>query len=1018
MRQNRRYGGSSYTGSFIKFLMMTMLAMNLTPFFAKNVSAQNALTVTGKVLNDGGDPLEGATVKEKGANGGARTKGDGSFSLRVSGPDATLVISYIGFFQQEISVGGRSSINVSLKSENRALNDVVVVAYGTQKKATLTGSQGSLNASDFKGQPVTRLDQALQGRTSGVQVTNASGAPGGDVRIRVRGANSINGGNDPLYVIDGFVGGDFSLIGPDDVESLQILKDASATAAYGSRGANGVIIITTKKGIKGKTNINFTTRVSSSRIAKTLDKLSAADYAGVVNARSASPVYSDAQIANFKSTGGTDWQKAIYNTATSEQYILNFSGGSDKTTYYISNSYQNQPGIVNNSGFKFYNIRANINSQISDKFSTYVNFNGVVRNYLNTGIITGTANPIVQAVAWSPTVPIYDPAGGYTLKDPVGSVFLNPVALTTDVTNKSQQYTGNISGGMLYTLLRGLTLNVAYGVNFFGMQSQGFRDATVNSTTYAGRTTSTSLNLQNTNTLNYKHTFNGVHGLDITAVVEEQKQKDDGFSASITNLIYPSFMYDNLNLGTPNALSAGTSQWSLFSLFGRVNYSYMDKYLLSATIRRDGSSRFRGDNKYSSFPSVSAGWVLSQEQFIQDLNVFNALKLRASWGKSGNQAISPYSTFSTYASTTATYDPSSYVSGILIDHVANPDLKWETTEQKDIGLDMQLIKGSINFSADYYVKDTRDLLFPVGIPSYIGGGAIIKNIGAVQNKGWEFSLDVTPLKGAVKWTSSLNLSLVSNKILHLVKSGKDTIFNSSGVGAGTSTQPEFVMITGQSMAAIWGLKYQGTWKPQEATEANKYGAKPGDAKYLDINGDGAYGAPDYTIVGNGLPRYSIGWNNTVGFKGFELNVFMQGIFGFDKLDYLYGAAMTYAGDFRQPMLTDIKQRYVTGTNESSNIPAFSSTGKNYIQTSRFVEKGDFIRLKNISLAYTLPKSTVGNLFSIRFFASATNLLTITRYKGMDPESASVGSGNDAQQNIDYGSYPNPRVFTGGVTINF
>jgi TonB-linked SusC/RagA family outer membrane protein len=1022
MKQTKRCGVSSYAGSIIKFLMMTMLALPMSTFLTMDVSAQNTLTITGKVLNEGGDPLEGASVHEKGANGGARTTADGAFSLRVSSGDAIIVVSYIGFFQQEIPLGGKTSFTVSLKSENRSLNDVVVVAYGTQKKATLTGAQGSLNASDFKGQPVTRLDQALQGRASGVQVTNASGAPGGDVRIRVRGANSINGGNDPLYVIDGFIGGDFSLIGPDDVESIQILKDASATAPYGSRGANGVIIITTKKGTKGKTNINFTTRLSSSQVARTLDKLNAADYATVVNAHAvetgASPVYTDAQIAGFRTNGGTDWQKAIYRTVGSQQYLLNFSGGNDKTSFYISNSYQNQPGIVNNSAYKFYNIRANINSQITDKFSTYVNFNGVVRNYLNTGMLTGTANPIVQAVAWSPTVPIYDANGDYTLKDPVGSVFLNPVALTTDVTNKSQQYTGNVSGGMLYTILRGLTLNVAYGVNFFGVQSQGFRSAVVNSTTYAGRSTSTSLNLQNTNTLNYKHTFNGVHGLDITAVVEEQKQKDDGFAASITNLIYPSFMYNNLNYGTPNALSAGASEWSLFSLFGRVNYSYMDKYLLSATIRRDGSSRFRGDNKYSSFPSVSAGWVLSQEQFIQDLNAFNTLKLRVSWGKTGNQAISPYSTYSTYASTTATYDSSGYVPGILIEHAENAALKWETTEQKDIGLDMQLIKGSVNFSADYYVKDTRDLLFPVGIPSYIGGGSIVKNIGAVQNKGWEFSLDVTPFKGDFRWTSSINLSLVSNKILHLVKSGKDTIFNSSGVGAGTSTQPEFVMITGQSMAAIWGLRYLGVWQAKDAAIAGKYGAKPGDARYQDINGDSTIGASDYTIIGNGLPRYSIGWNNTFSYKGFDLNIFMQGIFGFDKLDYLYGAAMTYAGDFRQPMLTDIKGRYVSGSNESSQIPAFSSTGKNYIQSSRFVEKGNFIRLKNISLSYTLPKSVVKNLFSIKLFASATNLWTITKYKGMDPEAASVGSGNDAQQNIDYGSYPNPKVFTGGVTINF
>lgn len=1022
MKQTKRSGGGYPAGAIIKFLIVVMLATNLIPCCPQRVSAQNTIVVTGKVTNDNGDALEGASVHEKGSNTGVRTKQDGSFTIHLSNPNAILDISYVGFSHKEVSLAGKTEISVSLRSENKSMNDIVVVAYGTQKKATLTGAQGSINASDFKGQPVTRLDQALQGRASGVQVTNASGAPGGDVRIRVRGANSVNGANDPLYVIDGFVGGDFGLIGPDDVESIQVLKDASATAPYGSRGANGVIIITTKKGAKGRTSINFTTRMTSSHIVKTLDKLNAGDYAQVVNdhniATGGSPIYSNTQVAYFKLNGGTDWQKDIYSTASGQQYQLNLSGGTDKTNYYISGAYQNQPGIVNNSGYKFYNLRSNINSQISDKFSTYVNFNGSVRDYLNTNIITGSANPIVQAIAWSPTVPVYDSMGNYTKSDPVGSVFLNPVALTTDVINKTQNYSANITGGLLYTILRGLTFHVQYGVNFVGSQNQYFRSLVVNSTTYASRNTSTSLNLQNTNTLNYKHSFNGVHNLDITAVMEEQKEKDDGFGASVVNLVYPSFMYDNLNLATPNGLSAGVSQWSLFSLFGRVNYSYKEKYLLSGTIRRDGSSRFQGNNKFSYFPSVSAGWVLSQESFIQDMNVFNALKLRASWGLTGNQAISPYSTFATYGTTSATYTNSSHVPGVLIDHPDNPALKWETTEQKDIGLDMQLLRGLVNFSADYYVKETRDLLFPVAIPSYIGGGSIVKNIGSVQNKGWEFSLDVTPLAGKFKWTSSINLSLVSNKILHLVKNGQDTIFNSSGVGAGTSTQPEFVMITGQPMAAIWGLKSMGTWKPKDAALATQFGAVPGDARYVDVNGDNKLTSADFTIIGYGLPRYSIGWNNSFSYKGFELNVFVQGIFGFDKLDYLYGAGMTYRGDFRQPMLTDIKNRYIPGTNETSNIPAFSSTGQNYIQSSQFIEKGDFIRLKNVSLAYTLPKSLLNNMLAVKLFASATNLLTITKYKGMDPESASVGSGNDAQQNIDYGSYPNPRVFTGGVTISF
>ena len=978
-------------------------------------------TVKGRITDDKGAPLPAASIVEKGTRNGTTSDQNGNFT--ISAPqNATLIISAVGYEEKEFILNGQAVVSITLTSISKDLTDVVVVAYGTQQKGKMTSSQSSVSSKDFEGQAVTRLDQALQGRASGVQVTNTSGAPGSDVRIRIRGANSIFGDNGPLYVIDGFVGGDFNVINPDDVADIQILKDAAATAPYGSRGANGVIIITTKKGVKGRNTLGFSTRLSSSEVAKTYDKLSAADYAEIVNARRRlagnDDYYTAEQINDFKRNPVPDAQDAIFRKGIGQQYELNMSGGSERTNYFISGGYQDLQGVITDSWYKFYNIRSNINTSITDNLSAYINVNGFVRNNYNTAVKAGTQNPLVEAVAWSPSVPVFDENGDIIRNEPLGAQFYNPVAEARERQALNDNYNANITGGLLYKIIRGLSLNVQYGVNYSHGEYKNFGSRYVAENIYAGRSTGTSLNLQNINTLNYKTTINGVHDIDLTGVAEFQKSSYSGFGVGIKNLVYPNFKWDNLTLAQLDGASADYNNSSLFSLFARANYSYADKYLLSGTIRRDGSSRFRGANKFSYFPSVAVGWIVTRENFMASQELFTNLKLTASWGLTGNQAIGSYSTLSTYKDLNTTLGPDMVVPAIQIDRAANPDLKWETTIQKNLAVEMGFLKNRLQAKFDYFTKDTRDLLFWVGLPAYVGGGAIMKNVGNVANKGWEFELSGTPVQNdRFTWYSAFNFSKVNNTIKALAEGITEQTWDSD-IGWGATIYPEYLLKIGEPMGAMYGLNYLGTWKPHEEAEAALFNEKPGDSKYEDLNGDKVIDSKDLTIIGYGLPTTTLGWNNTFSYRGIELNILLQGVYGFEKLNFLYAMGMTAYGDFRQPTLADIKNRYITGENETSDIPAFSTTNKNYVQSSRFVSKGDFTRIKNVSIAYTLPRTAIRNIASVKLFAGVTNLYTFTKYSGIDPESANTGSGSDPAQSFDYGGYPVPRIYTGGITVTF
>lgn len=993
------------------------------PVVVNTFEVATDIIVKGRITDGKGDPVAGAAVQVKGTGKGVVTNENGEYEISVANADAVLLISSLGFTAQEIPVKGRTLIAVTLEVAPSNMKEMVVVGYGEQKKGALTNAITSVSAASFREQPVSRLDQVLQGRAAGVQVTNVAGSPGGGVRIRIRGSNSINSDNGPLYVVDGFVGADFSSLNPEDIESLQILKDAAATALYGSRGANGVIIITTKKGTKGGLKVNFTTRFSSSEVLKKQDLLNAAEFAETANAHAQAVgtnlPFTTAQIDEFRVKGGTNWQDEIFRRAGGQEYLLNLSGGTDKSGYFISGNYYNQDGVINNSSFKRYTLRSNINAKLSDKVSTYLNILGSYSTSQNTEIpADGAHSPLAQASTWSPTVPVRTPLGGYTISDPVSSVFFNPVALTTEQLAVTERMLANVTGGFKYTIIPGLSFTLQYGANYLGYENKNFAGKVVNSgSSIANLRANKEIRLQNSNILNYRKVFKEVHNLDVTAVMEYQQSTYNFQYAGSSNLNYEPFLWNNLGLGTPGTPSSGTSKSALFSLISRVNYGYKDKYLVSAAIRRDGTSRFRENNRYSYFPSVALGWVLSEESFMKDMSLFSNLKIRGSWGLTGNQGVDAYSTFSSYSNRTASFTNSTSQTGIILGNIGNPDLQWETTEQKNIGIDAGILDGRISFTADYFTKDTRDLLLDEKLPMYLGGNVITRNVGEVQNKGFELGIEAAVLdKGPVTWHTWFNATFVKNRVVSVGNSKIIFDPNNRRIGGGMSPQSEFVVTPGQPLGAIWGLTYLGTWKPGDEAKAGPFGAKPGDARYLDKNGDNVIDADDYGVIGFGVPTTTLGWNNTVAYKGFSLNVFFHAMLGFDKLNYNKAAAMYLGGDAREATHVDIKDRYIPGVNETSDIPAFSTTNKNFTQSTRFLEKADFLRLKNLSLSYNIPKKTLGGIAGLKVFVSATNVWTLTNYTGIDPEANS--SGGDFRQGIDYGSYPNTRTFTGGCTLSF
>ncbi|WP_158027259.1 TonB-dependent receptor [Labilibacter marinus] len=986
-------------------------------------------TITGKVVDDSGEALPGVTVIINGSTTGTITDVDGKYSLSNVKESDILIFSFIGMRATEVLVGDQTAIDITLKPDAVSLDEIVAIGYGTARKKDLTSAVGSVTNEDFQNQPITEVSQVLQGRSAGVSVIKASGAPGGTARIRVRGSNSITGNNDPLYVIDGLVGGDFNSLNPNDIEDMQILKDASATAVYGSRGANGVVIITTKGGRAGENKISFRATYSLSNVIDEWDLLGAGEYADVANdyytALGNTPPFTDQDVQGFYKNGGSDWQDLLLRTAKGQDYQLSFSGGNETTTYYVSGNLTDMEGIVINSDYKRYGLRANISTKFSDKLKANVRTNFTHSEALNNaGGSWGFRTSMNQMLSWAPTTPAYLEDGSINPVDNVGSTFEGPLELATDENLKTAN-TFTANGNLIYDIIPGLTLDIGLGVRYRNSSERIFNQAllmglTSDDAASATRKASEDIYYANTNVLTYRKSFDGGHDLTVTAVNEQTREIDDDFNVDAQGLLFPSFGYNNLSLLSEGGGLTGDAylgERKIRSYVGRVNYVFDHKYYFTASMRRDGSSVFQGDNKWANFPSLSAGWTISEEDFM-DVDAIDQLKLRASWGKTGNQAVGVYGTRGQIKTSppkeiSTSFENGESVPGVVMDDPGNKDLKWETTEQINIGVDLALFN-RVTFTADYFKKNTYDLLLYVPLPKYSGGGGMYQNVGEVENKGFEFSINADVIdNGAFSWTTNFNATFLNNEVLSL---GQDEF----GVGNETTEGYSFMVKEGYGVSSFYGLTYLGTWKQNQAAEAAMYDAVPGDPRFLDLQkeGEDGYGvidSKDKGIIGNGIPNATYGWNNTMKYKKFTVNVFFQAMTGVDRYAQTYALAVTpgYGGVF--PTHVDIQDRWDANTNPNSDIPHFSSTAATDIQTSRFVMDASFLRLKNLSVGYDIA---LGEGKNLSLMLAGTNLLTFTKYKGLDPEAYSNQDNDDSLQGLDMGSYPNSRMYSLSATINF
>ena len=1007
-----------------------LIAFLLTNFMA--VYGQN-IQVNGVVKDKQGGTIPGVSVKLKGTNTGTSTVTNGAFVISVPA-NGTLIFQSVGFSAKEEGVNNRQVINVTLESEDTDLNEIVVIGYGSVRKSDVTGSVSSISSKDIKATPAASLSQAIQGRAAGVRVSQSSNAPGGGMNIRIRGGNSIQGGNEPLYVIDGYplYNENGPSINPNDIETMEILKDASATAIYGSRGANGVIIITTKRGKVGQNNIQFESYYGTQSLLKKVDLLNASQLATLINegisnvnqdnvGKPGFPralTYTDAQIAALGT--GTDWQKEIYNDAPTQNYQLTFSGGTDKSRYAVAGNYFDQKGIISNSGFNRGSVRLNLDQQVSEKFklSTSLTVTNSKANAVATDGDGGSGAGVVYgALMFSPTIPVFDAQGEYTMNNRPGAILIsNPLALANERTDMDMRtrLLGNVSGE--YQIIDGLSFKTMFGSNMAYQKNNFYLPRTV----YAGMANSGRADVSssryfewlNENTLNYKKVVDQ-HSFNVLVGYTFQNADFESVSASGQNFASDILTYNDLGAAQQTNTSGSRSyDWSLRSYLGRINYDLGNKYLFTLSGRFDGSSRFGEDNKFSFFPSGSFAWRLSNEKFLSNVKTVSDLKIRASYGVTGNQEIGQYQSLG--ALSTVGYNFGNVINiGYAPSRIANPNLRWETTSQVNLGVDIGLLKNRISLTADWYQKNTKDLLYSVSLPITSGYSTSLQNIGKVKNEGIEFSLNTVNLNGAFQWNTNFNISYNRNEILDLGEVTGD--IPSGGASGHLQLVNSGILRVGQPIGVFYGLVTDGIFQnaAEVAASAQKT-AKPGERRYKDVTGDGVINSSDRVILGHAQPDYSFGFTNNFSFKGFDLAVFIQGVQGNSILNLNKFELESLTGIHNQS--TAVLDRW-TATNPSNTIPRANPAGAPYQVTSRQVEDGSYIRLKNVQLGYNFSPNLLRKvkLSNAKIYISGQNLFTKTDYSGYDPEVSRFAQEN-LSQGTDYGSYPSSKMFLVGLNI--
>lgn len=1002
-------------------------------------AAQAQITVSGTVSDKIG-PLPGASVLVKSTTNGVQTDFDGNYTLTDVAEDAVLVFSYIGYQEVEIAVNGKTTIEVILQENAQALDEVVVVGYGTQKRSDVTGAVSSISSESLQQAPVTNPVQALAGKATGVNVTSNSGRPGGSTNVRIRGSNSINASNGPLYVVDGVIGaGPINYLNPNDIESMEVLKDASATAIYGARGANGVIIITTKRGGKEGGQVTYSSFISIGELAKKLDVLNAKEFLQVeMNAYNNAEKYDPQGWANgrytnpmeyrnnsklFDSNGqplyDTNWQDEAMRTAVTKSHNLSFTSGNEKNSFGVFLNHADQEGILLESYLKRYSGRFVMDSQIKDwlKVSGGITFNHTEENRVDGSV--GGLTPLRMVIETLPIIPVtyQDGSWGTNADYPNMEGGENPVNLLKNRKNihKTQTVLGDVSATV--DLAEGLKLKTSLGVNIQNFQENWYsgKDLRQLSADYNGEAW-----VQNTRTnywqfenyLTYTKEFNEIHAITAMAGIGWQQYDYFRSRAGTRGFTDDFYQWNNLGVGeNPITPESGTYQWAMNSYFARVNYSLLDKYLFTVTGRLDGSSKFGQDQKRAFFPSAAFAWKISEEDFLKDSQVLSNLKFRTSYGETGNSEIGVYQSLASMSSNTAILG-GERASGVGIGSLSNPNLKWEKTAQFDVGLEFGLFRNRINLETDFYYKKTTDMLLDAPVPTTSGYASIYTNIGSMENKGLEVSLETRNIETEnFQWTSTFNISINKNEILALGEANDD-IFPGPWFLSNTN-----VLRVGESVGSFYGLVREGVWSSNEAEQAAQYGLMPGDIKHQDINGDGQLNDADRVIIGNG---YADGFGslfNTFTYKNIDLTVDLQFMYGNDILNLT-----KHSGEDRTGLANSYSTVLNGWTPENQNtmIAQNRPVGSYYTSTvdSRMVENGSFLRGRNLILGYNFTTDILDklNLKQLRVYASLQNFFLITDYTGYDPEVATYG--NAFSQGITFFDYPKPRTYTLGLTLSF
>ena len=991
--------------------------------------AQQQQTVKGIVKGPDGLPVIAANISQKGTNNATITDLYGNFTLNITGQHPVLVISYIGYVTTEVNVSGRAFIEVVLQEDVEALDEVVVVGYGTMRKKDVTGAVSSVRTEDITKNATSNVMQAIAGKMSGVQVVQNSGTPGGDVSILIRGVGTINDAS-PLYVIDGVpVSGGMWYLNPNDVESIDVLKDASATAIYGSRGANGVVMVTTKQAQEGHTEINFDYSYGIQHSAKTYDMLNASQYAALHNEMrtNAGPEYSlNPAFSDPESLGtGTDWMDAIFLTAPMQKVNLSMLGGNQKISHATSLGYYTQDGIMKNSSYNRLSLQSNISSKIVSNVTVRANVNLSAENRRTQPVSTVIQN----AMRILPSIPIQDENGEYA--GPTGNAewngnALNPVAIINEQNYRMKGFRmlSNISleweiiKGLKFKTTGGAELGYDYNNSYIPKYKWGMNES--KNTMQTVSSAYEQLYLWD-NTLNYDKSF-GKHRINAMAGTSYQEYKKESVSASGSGRA--SELTTELDNATKATDVGGNSlRWALMSYMARLHYSYDDRYLVTATFRADGSSKFGKDNRFGYFPSFAAAWNIGNESFMQSVKSISQLKLRAGYGQTGNQNIGAY-TFADKLSVNGVYNfgsqrgfESNLVNLIYPYLLSNPSVKWEAVEQYNVGVDIGFLKNRIVANLDFYVKNTRDMLTKKPVPQTSGTSLEQAdwppvNIGKVLNRGFEFTINTKNFVGEFKWETNLNMSFNHNEVVSI---GGPEILN------GVSLIRE-----GQPINSFYGYKLGGVYqtldevftgpvmenRAADKASHNPYkNTSPGDMWFVDVDGNGEINDLDRTVIGNPSPDCIFGFNNTFSYKNFDLSIFFQGALGNQVWNGVRASHESMNSTYNQ--LASTLERW-TGEGTSSSMPRaiYADPNNNSRASTRWLENGSYAKLKNLTFGYTLPENWTNRakVKALRLYVSFDNLCTITNYSGLDPEVGLSG--------LDYGVYPSARTYMFGVSVKF